>query len=145
MKRTNLKTNDLILQTTVNIVFFIIFIFSIYIFFAGHYTPGGGFVGGLLTSSAIVLLLLAYDVKTVAAIVPFNFLKVAAAGLLIALATGAGGIFYGEPFLKHAHGPVHFPLFGEIELASATAFDLGVYLTVVGVTMTIIQTIGETE
>ncbi|AZB44224.1 Na(+)/H(+) antiporter subunit B [Bacillus sp. FJAT-42376] len=145
MKRTNLKTNDLILQTVVKVVFFIIFIYSVYIFFAGHYTPGGGFVGGLMTSSAIVLLLLAYDVKTVAAVIPFNFLKIAATGLLLALGTGMASFFYKVPFLTHAHGPVHLPFFGEVELASATAFDLGVYLVVVGVTMTIIQTIGETE
>ncbi|MGD6817381.1 Na(+)/H(+) antiporter subunit B [Metabacillus sp. 84] len=145
MKRTNLKTNDHILQTVVKIVFFIIFIYSIYLFFAGHYTPGGGFVGGLMTSSAVVLLLLAYDVKTVTSILPFNFIKVAAVGLLLALGTGLGALFYDLPFLKQAHGPVHLPVFGEVELASATLFDLGVYLVVVGVTMTIIQTIGETE
>ena len=50
-----MKTNDVIIQFTAKLVFFIIFFFSIHIFMAGHYTPGGGFVGGLLTASAIVL------------------------------------------------------------------------------------------
>ena len=68
-----MKTNDVILQTTTKVVFFIIFLFSIHIFFAGHYTPGGGFVGGLLTTGAIVLLLLAFDLKTVQKALPFNF------------------------------------------------------------------------
>ena len=57
-RRIRMKTNDVILQTTTKFVFFIIFLFSVHIFFAGHYTPGGGFVGGLLTAGAIVLLLL---------------------------------------------------------------------------------------
>ena len=78
-----MKTNDVILQTTTKFVFFIIFLFSIHIFFAGHYTPGGGFVGGLLTAGAIVLLLLAFDLKTVQKALPFNFTIVTAIGLLL--------------------------------------------------------------
>lgn len=135
----------MILQTTVQTVFFIIVIYSVHLFFSGHYTPGGGFIGGLMTSSAIVLLLLAFDVKTAASILPVNYLYVTAFGLLAAIGTGIASLLYGKPFLKHWHGPVHIPFLGEIELATATLFDFGVYLVVVGVTMTIIQTIGETE
>lgn len=145
MKRTNHKTNDVILQTVTQTVLFIIIIYSFHLFFSGHYTPGGGFIAGLMTSSALVLLLLAYDVKTVASIIPINYLHVAAAGLLTAIFTGMGSFLYGVPFLKHWHGSIHVPFFGEVELATATLFDFGVYLVVVGVTMTIIQTIGETE
>lgn len=68
-----MKTNDVIIQFTAKIVFFIIFFFSIHIFLAGHYTPGGGFVGGLLTSSAIVLLVLAFDLNTVRNVLPINY------------------------------------------------------------------------
>ena len=39
-----MKTNNLILQYTAKIVFFIILFFAVHIFFAGHYTPGGGLV-----------------------------------------------------------------------------------------------------
>ena len=78
-----MKTNDVILQTATKVVFFIIFLFSIHIFFAGHYTPGGGFVGGLLTTGAILLLLLAFDLKTVQKALPFNFTIVTGIGLLL--------------------------------------------------------------
>lgn len=40
-----MKTNDIILQTATKIVLFIIVLFSVYIFFAGHYTPGGASLG----------------------------------------------------------------------------------------------------
>ena len=60
-----MKTNDVILQTVTKFVLFVIILFSIHLFFAGHYYPGGGFIGGLMTSGAIVLLLLAFDIKTV--------------------------------------------------------------------------------
>ena len=73
---------------------------------------------------------------------PVNFIYVAGAGLLIAIATGAGSFLFGVPFLTHTFGHFHLPVLGNTELATATLFDLGVYLVVVGVTMTIIQTIG---
>ncbi|WP_227551415.1 Na(+)/H(+) antiporter subunit B [Metabacillus sediminilitoris] len=145
MKKTNIKTNDLILQTATKVVVFIIILFSWHLFFSGHYTPGGGFIGGLLTSGAIVLLLLAFDLKTVLAFLPIDYIKMTATGLLIALLTGVGSFFFDAPFLTHTFSYVDLPILGTTSLATAVLFDLGVYLVVIGVTMTIIQTIGETE
>ncbi|MDN7247209.1 Na(+)/H(+) antiporter subunit B [Planococcus shenhongbingii] len=140
-----MKTNDVMLQTATKVVTFIILMFAIHIFFAGHYTPGGGFVGGLLTASAIVLLMLAYDIETVKKIIPFNYVMMTAIGLLLALGTASASIFFNVPFFTHAYDYFDLPLWGETSLHSAALFDLGVYLVVVGVTMTIIQTIGEDE
>ncbi|TQR28541.1 Na(+)/H(+) antiporter subunit B [Lysinibacillus sphaericus] len=140
-----MKTNDVIIQFTTKIVFFIIFFFSIHIFLAGHYTPGGGFVGGLLTSSAIVLLVLAFDLNTVRKVLPINYTYLTAIGLLLALATAAFPMFIGKPFFTHFFDYFDLPLLGKQSLHTAMLFDSGVYLVVVGVTMTIIQTIGEDE
>lgn len=141
-----MKTNDVIIQFTAKIVFFIIFFFSIHIFLAGHYTPGGGFVGGLLTSSAIVLLVLAFDLNTVRHVLPINYTYLTAIGLLLALATAAFPMFLGKPFFSHIFFDYfNLPLLGKQSLHTAMLFDSGVYLVVVGVTMTIIQTIGEDE
>lgn len=137
-----MKVNDVILQTTTKVVFFIIFLFSIHIFFAGHYTPGGGFVGGLLTAGAIVLLLLAYDLKTIQRALPFNFTIVTAIGLVFALSVPVGSIFFNVPFFTHAFDDFTLPLFGVTSLHTAMIFDAGVYLVVVGSAITIIQTIG---
>lgn len=137
-----MKTNDVILQTTAKVVFFIIFLFSIHIFFAGHYAPGGGFVGGLLTTGAIILLLLAFDLRTIQQILPFNFTILTAIGLVLALSTAAGSIFFNVPFFTHAFSDFDLPLFGKTSLHTAMLFDSGVYLVVVGSAITIIQTIG---
>ena len=137
-----MKTNDVILQTTAKVVFFIIFLFSIHIFFAGHYAPGGGFVGGLLTTGAIILLLLAFDLRTIQQILPFNFTIVTAIGLVLALSTAAGSVFFNVPFFTHAFSDFDLPLFGKTSLHTAMLFDSGVYLVVVGSAITIIQTIG---
>lgn len=140
-----MKKNNVILQTTTKVTFFIIFLFSIHIFFAGHFAPGGGFVGGLLTTGAIVLLLLAFDLETVKETLPFNFTIVIAVGLLLSLGTAAGSILFNVPFFTHAFSHFELPLFGDTELHTAMIFDLGVYLVVVGAAITIIQSIGGDE
>ncbi|MGD6968160.1 Na(+)/H(+) antiporter subunit B [Rossellomorea vietnamensis] len=140
-----MKTNDVILQTVTTIVSFIIILFSIQLFFAGHYTPGGGFIGGLMTSGALVLLLLAYDIKTVRTILPIDYKLLTAIGLLLAVGTGAGALLFNVPFLTHAYDYFHLPLLGETSLHTAVIFDTGVYFVVIGITMTIIQTIGVSE
>jgi len=139
------KTNNIILETAIKVLLFMIVLYSVYIFTAGHYYPGGGFIGGLMTAGAIVLLLIAYDIKTVAKILPINYRILTSIGLLFAIGTSAGALLFNVPFLTHAFGDVQLPILGELSLHTATLFDLGVYFVVVGVTMTIIQTIGEDE
>lgn len=138
-----MKINDLILQTTTKIISLIILSFSLYIFFAGHNNPGGGFSGGLMAAAALVLLYIAYDIKTLHKAIPIDYKKLAALGLLIAVGTGMGAFYFGFSFLTQAFRFFSLPILGELELASALLFDLGVYFTVIGVTMTIILTIGE--
>jgi multicomponent Na+:H+ antiporter subunit B len=139
------KTNNIILETAIKLLLFFIVLFSVYIFTAGHYYPGGGFIGGLMTAGAIILLLITYDIKTVQQILPVNYRIITAIGLLFAIGTSAGAIFFDVPFLTHAFTHVDLPVLGDLSLHTATLFDLGVYFVVVGVTMTIILTIGEDE
>ncbi|WP_037985926.1 Na(+)/H(+) antiporter subunit B [Thalassobacillus devorans] len=138
-----IKTNDLILRTATTLIAFILLAFSIYLFFAGHNKPGGGFIGGLMTSTAIVLMYMAYGMKAVSKIIPINFRVVIPIGLLIAIATGIGSFLFGQPFLSQTFAYFQLPILGKTELATALLFDLGVYLTVIGVTMTIILTIAQ--
>lgn len=140
-----MKMNNVILKTTSQVIFFIIFLFSIHIFLAGHFAPGGGFVGGLLMSCALVLLLLTYDSKTVKNLLPINYMTLTAIGLLLALGTACISAIFGDAFFKHYFDHFHIPLLGNTELHTAMIFDLGVYFVVVGVTMIIIQSIGEDQ
>jgi len=90
-----------------------------------------------------VLLALAVDLRTVRKVVPIDFRLVTAAGLSIAVLTGVGSFLFEQPFLSHTFAYKDLPFLGKKELATAVLFDLGVYLSVVGVTMTIILSIGE--
>ncbi|SIQ30004.1 MULTISPECIES: Na+/H+ antiporter subunit A [unclassified Paenibacillus] len=138
----DVRSNDVILRTLAKVIIFIILTFSLYLLFAGHHEPGGGFIGALMTSSALVLLSMAFGIKTVREAMPVDFRLLAAAGIGVAVLTGVGSIVLGVPFLSHTFGYVDLPVFGKNELATAVIFDLGVYMTVVGITMTIILAIG---
>jgi multicomponent Na+:H+ antiporter subunit A len=120
----------------------IILTFSLYLFFAGHNHPGGGFIGALMTSAALVLMAVAFGMDTVRKVLPVNYRLITGAGLLIAIVTASGSFIFNAPFLSHAFGHFQLPILGDTELATAVLFDLGVYLAVVGVTMNIILSIG---
>src|SRR5699024_3937081 len=125
------------------LIVFIILTLAIYLFFSDHDAPGGGFIGGLVLASAIVLLLLSYDIETIKYSIPFDFKIVSAIGALIVLLTGLGSIIFGEPFLTQTFARVILPFLGEVELSTVTFFELGVALVVVGVVVTIILSISE--
>ena len=74
---------------------------------------------------------------------PLNYHRMAGAGVLIAATTGLASWLFERPFLTSAFGHFHIPLVGDIELASAMLFDLGVYLTVVGATLLILANLGK--
>lgn len=138
-----MKFEDVILQTATKVIVFIVLIFGVYVFFSGHHEPGGGFIGGLITASAIVLLLMAFDVKTVRDNLPVDFKLVGAAGILIMILSGAASMLFGEAFLFQTFTEVDLPVFGPTELATAVLFDVGVYLAVAGTALTIILSISE--
>ncbi len=115
---------------------------SAFIFLRGHNEPGGGFIAGLITSVALILLQVAYGQRWVQTRMGVSFSKLAAAGVLIAAATGLASLLLGYPFLTSAFGHFALPFIGEVELASAMLFDLGVYLTVVGATLLILSGLG---
>jgi multicomponent K+:H+ antiporter subunit A len=58
-----------------------------------------------------------------------------ALGVLIATATGVGAWFNGMPFLTSAHDYFPVPGIAVLHLSTAVAFDVGVFLTVVGAVM----------
>jgi multicomponent K+:H+ antiporter subunit A len=72
-----------------------------------------------------------------------NYRKIIASGILIALATGVGSWFFDRPFLTSWFEYFDIPFVGKVELASAIAFDLGVYITVVGSTLMILASLGK--
>ncbi|MGL4809976.1 MAG: hydrogen gas-evolving membrane-bound hydrogenase subunit E, partial [Giesbergeria sp.] len=136
----------LMLRVAARVVLPIALVVTLYIFMRGHNLPGGGFIAGLVTAVALVLQYMALGQSRAEALLRAGggrrFVRWIGLGLGIAALTGAGAFALGYPFLTSAHGHPHLPLLGDIPLATAALFDLGVYITVVGSTLLTLSTLG---
>lgn len=137
------ERHPLLLATVAQSILPLALMVSVFIFFRGHNLPGGGFIAGLITAVAIILLYISQGVDWVKARMNIEYQRVVAVGLMIALLTGLASWAFERPFLTSWFDYFELPLFGEIELASAIAFDLGVYITVVGATLLILSSLGK--
>ncbi len=135
-------THPVILATFARLLLPLALLVSFYIFLRGHNLPGGGFIAGLVTAVALIVQHLANGVNWSQTRLSAYTHPWIAAGLIIALLTGLGSWLFGRPFLTSTFGHMNWPLVGEFELASAMAFDLGVYLVVVGATLLILINLG---
>ena len=118
-------------------------VFSLYLLFAGHNRPGGGFAGGLVAGVAIALAWATDGPDGTRRIVSIRSSALMGTGLLLAVVTGFAGFLWGGSFLESAVWDLTLPLFGEVKVVSAIGFDIGVYLVVVGVATGLIRALGE--
>lgn len=115
---------------------------SVYLLLRGHHQPGGGFVAGLVSSVALIMQYLGNGIAFAQPRLPHHPARLLALGLLLAAGIGVASWPFARPFLTSAHGHLQLPLLGEVELASAMVFDLGVYIVVVTVVLTVLSGIG---
>lgn len=108
---------------------------GVYIFLRGHNMPGGGFIASLVVSIALIMQHMASGFGWAEKKLKMNYHAWIGSGVLIAGFTGLVSMVFNAPFLTSAFDHFHFPLVGDVELASAMAFDLGVFMTVVGAVM----------
>ncbi|MEZ5663317.1 MAG: monovalent cation/H+ antiporter subunit A [Burkholderiaceae bacterium] len=139
-------SQSLLMRVAASVVLPLALVFTLYIFMRGHNLPGGGFIAGLITAVALVLQFMALGQSRAESLLGSaggrRFVRWIGIGLGLAGATGLAAFAFGRPFLTSAHGHPHVPLLGDIPLASAAVFDLGVYLTVVGSTLLTITVLG---
>ncbi len=133
-----------IFKTVARLLFFLVNVFALYLLWRGHHLPGGGFIAGLATAISLILLSLALGLEEVHRVLRFDPMRVATGGLALAVATGAAPMVAGRTFLEHfdAHWS-GVPFLGEVHAGTPLVFDVGVYLTVVGIACKIIFVLGK--
>ncbi|WP_323036590.1 monovalent cation/H+ antiporter subunit A [Pararhodobacter sp.] len=107
-------------------------IVGVYIFLRGHNQPGGGFIAGLVVAIAFLMQYMASGFAWTQERQRYDYHAVIATGVMVAVTTGAVSIILGWNFLTSTGAYIHIWPLDEIHLASAAAFDLGVFLTVLG-------------
>jgi multicomponent K+:H+ antiporter subunit A len=108
---------------------------GIFLFLRGHNLPGGGFIAGLVISIALLMQFMASGFEWADRRRPIDRHGLIAWGVLVATATGAGAALFGLPLFTTGHDYFPVPLIGEVHLATALLFDIGVALAVVGAVM----------
>lgn len=135
--------NSLILRSATRFLVTLLLLFSIFLLLRGHNEPGGGFVGGLVAASAVVLYALAYDVRAAQRALRFEPHQLIGVGLLLALVSGLVPLLLGRPFMTGLWSYLSLPGETSLELGTPLFFDIGVYITVLGVAVLIILTLAE--
>jgi len=131
----------LIFKTASNYLLPLLLLFAVFILLRGHYLPGGGFVGGLIASIAFVIHSFANGLEKTRKIIKFHPGFLMPVGLTLALLAGASPWIFGMPFMTGLWMDEPLAVIGLV--GSALFFDTGVFLVVIGVTLTIIFTISE--
>jgi multicomponent Na+:H+ antiporter subunit A len=136
------ENRSLLLEVLVRLLFHPAIVFSVFLLFAGHNAPGGGFAGGLLAGLALVARYLAGGRYELAEAVPIDAGKLLGSGILLAVGSAIASLFFGAEALTSAYLEADVPLLGHLSIETSTIFDLGVYLVVVGLTVDILRSLG---
>ena len=140
-----------IARTVTRLAVPIIMLTAVALLLQGHNLPGGGFIGGVLTATAFALLYVVFGLDFMRSeLLSRTGVEMAeryrwlfSLGLALAVGSGLAPLLFGVPFLTQAVAFVEgVPLYGTLEVASAFAFDLGVYFTVVGALLTVLTVVG---
>ena len=108
----------------------VLYVFSVYLLLRGHNLPGGGFIGGLVMASALVMRVMVQPDPAPRR----DLIALSGVGLMLALAAAAAPLFLGQEFFTGIWGgELVLPLAGKVKLGTVLVFDIGVFLVVTGV------------
>jgi multicomponent Na+:H+ antiporter subunit B len=136
---------SLILVTAARLLSPLLLVFSVFLLLRGHNEPGGGFAGGLVAAAAFILLAVSRDPATARRALHVEPQALIGAGLLVAIGAGLVGLLMGEPLLSGQWFDIVLPDGETLKLGTPLFFDVGVYLVVMGATLTMVLTLAEEE
>ncbi|HEX5727794.1 Na+/H+ antiporter subunit A [Microbacterium sp.] len=141
-QRVRPENRSILLEVIVRVLFHSIIIVSLYLLFAGHNLPGGGFAGGLVAGMALVMRYVAGGRYELGAAAPTDAGRLLGTGMSIAVACAIIPLFFGAPPLTSTYFEFDVPLLGHLEFVTSTLFDVGVYLVVIGLVLDVLRSLG---
>jgi len=134
--------NSLILRTATRLLIAVLLLLSVFLLLRGHDLPGGGFIGGLVAASALALYAIAYGYEAAAKVLRVPPQLVMGLGLAMSLTAGLAGALVGREVLTGLWWIRDLGRF-ELKLSTPLMFDIGVYLVVIGVVLTMLFALEE--
>jgi multicomponent Na+:H+ antiporter subunit B len=140
-----MNMQSLILRTAAHFLLPLLMLFSVFLLLRGHNEPGGGFIGGLVAAAAILLHLLAMDIKSARDVLHVDPRTLMGVGLALATLSAVPAAFLGQAFFTAQWLTLNVPALGELKVGTVLLFDIGVYLVVIGAVLTIMLSLAEAE
>jgi len=118
--------DSLILQVSARYLLAFAIPLSVFVLLRGHNEPGGGFIGGLIGAICLGFHAMAQGAAATRRLLRLDPIAIGGVGLLVALGSGLPALLlHGQAFLTHQW-------LDAAPLGTATLFDIGVYLVVMG-------------
>ena len=137
-----MRMSSVILRTAVRFILPLTFLYAAYAALKGHNGPGGGFIAGLIAAVGLCTYRMSYGDRAFHRLLPIHPRWLVFVGLGLAAGVAALPLLFGQPLLRSASTTLHLGG-ADVHLVSATAFDLGILLVVVGVAVGMISRLGE--
>jgi len=127
--------HSLIIKTICRILIPFIQLFGLYVIAHGHYSPGGGFQGGVILGASIILLAISHDLRTATKRLREKVDSIlCAAGVFIYAGTGALCLLLGLNFLDYS------ALAAVLHVDPITARSHGILIVEIGVGIAVMAT-----
>src|SRR5690606_14796242 len=136
------QRRSVIFEVATRLLFHSLIIFSMFLLFAGHNAPGGGFAAGLVTGIAIIIRYLAGGRYELGEAAPVHPGLVLGAGLFLSVGVGLLPVFFGGAPLQSAILQTTLPLLGDVKLVTSLFFDIGVFFVVLGLVLDVVRSLG---
>jgi multicomponent Na+:H+ antiporter subunit A len=141
-QRVRPENRSIILEVIVRVLFHSIIVVSLYLLFAGHNLPGGGFAGGLVAGMALVMRYVAGGRYELGAAAPADPGRLLGVGMALAVGCAVVPLLFGAAPLTSAFFEAELPVLGHVEFVTSTIFDVGVYLVVIGLVLDVLRSLG---
>lgn len=136
------ENRSILLEVVVRLLFHALIIVSLYLLLVGHNAVGGGFAGGLVAGLALVARYLAGGRVELGAAAPFDAGRVLGLGLALAAGSAAVPLLFGLAPLTSGWFTLDLGPIGSLDVVSASVFDIGVYLVVIGLVLDVLRSLG---
>jgi multicomponent Na+:H+ antiporter subunit B len=137
--------NTVIFRTIAPYLSALMLVFSIFVLLRGHNAPGGGFIAGLIGASAVAIYGIAAGPAEVRKALIAHPMVMAGGGVFLAAVSGIVSAFVGAPYLTGLWLMYTLPDGTELAVSTPLMFDIGVFLTVLGVLSTLALSLEEDE